>query len=212
MLDLQPIHSVLHLTRHSRFMSQSNIHANTIGLFYGSTTCYTEMAGEKIQAAIHATTGDDSRVHLHNIKDVALKRAEHYSILIFGISTWDFGELQEDWESQWDDIAQVDLTDKIVAIYGLGDQVGYPDWFQDAVGMLHEQLVPLGCHVIGHWPNQGYEFNTSKALTEDSSHFVGLSLDDETQYELTDARINEWTEQVLAEAEAVQAVLNDESA
>ena len=170
----------------------------SIGLFYGSTTCYTEMAAEKIQTALDALF-DEQVVALFNIKDVALSEAENFDILIFGISTWDFGELQEDWESHWDDIKTLNLEGKTVALFGLGDQVGYEDWFQDALGMLHDELLVLGCRVIGYWPNEGYEFAASKALTEDKSHFVGLSLDDENQYDLTDDRISSWTEQLLSD-------------
>ncbi|WP_416307806.1 flavodoxin FldB [Neptunicella sp. SCSIO 80796] len=166
--------------------------AATIGLFYGSTTCYTEMAAEKIQQAL-----GQELVDLHNIKEVALSLAEQYDVLIFGISTWDFGELQEDWESHWDDIRSLDLANKTVALYGMGDQTGYAEWFQDALGLLHDELVLLDCQIIGYWPNQNYEFIASKALTEDRTHFVGLSLDDENQYDLTDARIEQWTEQLL---------------
>lgn len=174
--------------------------ANQIGLFYGSTTCYTEMAAEKIQAAL----GNDL-VDLHNIKDVSLSRTSDYPILILGISTWDFGELQEDWESQWQDIADLDLSGKIIALFGLGDQIGYTDWFQDALGLLHDQLLPKDCHIIGYWPNQGYDFATSKALTEDKQHFVGLSLDDENQYDLSEERIAQWTHQLLDEVDALVA-------
>ena len=142
-----------------------------IGLFYGSTTCYTEMAAEKIQAAL----GEDL-VELNNIKDIPLTNTENYDILIFGISTWDYGELQEDWESHWAETADLNLAGKVVALYGMGDQVGYAEWFQDALGMLHEHLIPSGCHFIGTWPNQGYEFTASKALTVDHSQFVGLSI------------------------------------
>ena len=163
-----------------------------IGLFYGSTTCYTEMAAEKIQQAL-----GEELVALHNIKDIPLKQAEQFDILIFGISTWDFGELQEDWESHWQEIAELNLKGKTVALFGMGDQVGYADWFQDALGLLHDELLVLGCNVIGYWPNEGYEFTASKALTEDKSHFVGLSLDDENQFELTDERIQLWTTQLL---------------
>lgn len=165
-----------------------------IGLFYGSTTCYTEMAAEKIRAAL----GEDL-VAMHNIKDVPLKEAEQFDILILGISTWDFGELQEDWESQWSDIRALNLQGKIVALFGLGDQMGYADWYQDALGMLHDELLVLDCQFIGYWPNQGYEFTASKALTEDGSHFVGLALDDENQFEQTDQRINQWVDQLLDE-------------
>ena len=170
----------------------------SIGLFYGSTTCYTEMAAEKIQEALN-TLFDGPVVAVHNIKDVNLKEAEKFDLLIFGISTWDFGELQEDWESHWEDIKTLNLKDKTVALFGLGDQMGYADWFQDALGMLHDELAVLGCDFIGYWPNEGYEFIASKGLTEDQQHFVGLSLDDENQYDLTDARIEQWTHQLLEE-------------
>jgi flavodoxin II len=170
----------------------------SIGLFYGSTTCYTEMAAEKIQAQLNALFQAEV-VSIFNIKDVPLKRAEQFDILIFGISTWDFGELQEDWESHWEDIRDLHLSGKTVALFGLGDQLGYADWFQDALGMLHDELAVLGCHFIGYWPNEGYSFAVSKGLTEDGSHFVGLSLDDENQYDLTESRIEQWTDQLLHE-------------
>ncbi len=165
-----------------------------IALFYGSTTCYTEMAAEKIQAVI----GEDI-VELFNIKDVNLSDCLAYDIIIFGISTWDFGELQEDWESTWDDISSLALQGKTIALFGLGDQVGYGQWFQDALGMLHDELIPLGVTLIGYWPNDGYEFEQSKALTADGDYFVGLSLDDESQYELSEQRINQWCTQILEE-------------
>ncbi|AWL11007.1 Flavodoxin [Saliniradius amylolyticus] len=169
-----------------------------IGLFYGSSTCYTEMAAEKIQAQL-----GEELVDIHNIKDVPLKDAEGYDILIFGISTWDFGELQEDWESSWEDIRDLNLEGKVVALYGLGDQIGYTDWFQDALGMLHDELSILGVHFIGYWPNQGYEFAQSKALTEDGDYFVGLSLDDENQFEQTDDRIQQWVNQLVDEMQSI---------
>ena len=169
-----------------------------IGLFYGSTTCYTEMAAEKIQTQLNQVLGSDC-VSLFNIKDDNLSRTADFDILIFGISTWDFGEIQEDWESQWQDIQHLDLKDKIVALFGLGDQLGYADWFQDALGMLHDEVVAQQAIVVGYWPNEGYEFAESKALTADKSHFVGLSLDDENQYDQTDERIHQWCHQLIEE-------------
>ncbi|MDN3651873.1 flavodoxin FldB [Thalassotalea ponticola] len=169
-----------------------------IGLFYGSTTCYTEMAAEKIQATLGADLVD-----IHNIKDIPLNQCEQYDILIFGISTWDFGELQEDWESKWDDAAALNLNGKVVALFGLGDQEGYGQWFQDALGMLHDVVISCGAEIIGYWPNQGYQFSDSKALTDDSEYFVGLALDDETQYNHTDERIGQWCEQILGELQQI---------
>ncbi|WP_286265269.1 flavodoxin FldB [Thalassotalea atypica] len=165
-----------------------------IGLFYGSTTCYTEIAAEKIQATLGADIVD-----LHNIKDVNLSLSLEYDFLIYGISTWDYGELQEDWESHWQDIASLDLSGKIIALYGMGDQVGYTDWFQDALGMLHDEILPLGADIIGYWPNDEYEFAKSKALAEGNEFFVGLALDEDNQYALSEQRIEAWCDQILSE-------------
>ncbi|MDP5292129.1 flavodoxin FldB [Oceanimonas sp. CHS3-5] len=169
-----------------------------IGLFYGSTTCYTEIAAEKIREQLGAELVD-----LHNIRDVPLARAQDYPILILGISTWDFGELQEDWESHWDDIDTLNLEGHVVALFGMGDQLGYGEWFQDALGMLHDKVVARGASVVGYWPNQGYEFEASKALTEDGKYFVGLSLDEANQYDDTDPRIETWVAQILDEIAAL---------
>ena len=165
-----------------------------IGLFYGSSTCYTEMAGEKIRAQI----GEDL-VDCHNIADQPLNQALFYDYLILGIPTWDYGELQEDWEEIWDELDELDLQGKKVALFGLGDQVGYPEWFLDAMGYLHSKILSRGALPCGYWPVDGYEFEESKALTPDGQQFVGLALDDENEFELSDERIASWCQQVLGE-------------
>lgn len=91
-----------------------------IGLFYGSSTCYTEMAAEKIRDII-----GPELVTLHNLKDDAVALMEQYDVLILGIPTWDFGEIQEDWEAIWDQLDSVNFEGKIIAMYGMGDQLGY---------------------------------------------------------------------------------------
>ena len=144
-----------------------------IGLFYGSTTCYTEMAGEKIRDAINSKLGGNN-VRMHDISDQSVHMMTQYKFLILGIPTWDFGELQEDWESNWDEIDKIALTGSKVALYGLGDQIGYPEWFQDALGYLWVKVVAQGAETVGLWPNQGYKFESSAALTQDKSMFVGL--------------------------------------
>ncbi|RJX70734.1 flavodoxin FldB [Vibrio sinensis] len=165
-----------------------------IGLFYGSTTCYTEMAAEKMRAII-----GENLVDIHNVKESPLSLMTGYDLLILGISTWDFGEIQEDWNELWDQIGGVSLEGKTVALFGLGDQEGYGEWYLDAMGMLHDELLKTGANLIGYWPTDGYEFDASKAVTEDGSLFVGLALDEDSQYELSDERIATWIEQILLE-------------
>ncbi|WP_045861368.1 flavodoxin FldB [Teredinibacter purpureus] len=163
-----------------------------IALFYGSSTCYTEMAGEKIRQHI-----GDNRVDIFNIAIEPIATALYYDRIIMGIPTWDYGELQEDWEEIWDELDDLNFDGKRIALYGLGDQVGYPEWFLDAMGFLYHKLQKQGATLVGLWPNQGYEFEASKALTDDEQYFVGLALDEENEFGLTDDRINTWCGQVL---------------
>ena len=168
-----------------------------IGLFYGSSTCYTQMVAEKIQALLGADL-----VTLHNLKETPVQTMVQYDALIFGISTWDFGEIQEDWQANWDAIDQVKLGGKQIALFGLGDQQGYGEWFLDAMGLLHDKLLLQGCQMVGYWPNEGYQFEASKALVDEGRYFVGLALDETSQYQLTDERLARWLPQVLDEFSA----------
>ncbi|MCS3431156.1 flavodoxin FldB [Klebsiella sp. BIGb0407] len=165
-----------------------------IGLFYGSSTCYTEMAAEKIRDIIGSEI-----ITLHNLKDDSPALMEQYDALILGIPTWDFGELQEDWEAVWEQLDNLHLTGKPVALFGMGDQLGYGEWFLDALGMLHDKLAPAGVHFIGYWPTEGYEFTSKIPVTADGTLFVGLALDETNQYDLSDERLENWCEQILGE-------------
>ncbi|MDO3388187.1 flavodoxin FldB [Gilvimarinus sp. SDUM040013] len=165
-----------------------------IALFYGSSTCYTEMAGEKIRQIL-----GEAKVDVFNIADTPIVEAEFYDCVILGIPTWDYGELQEDWDEIWDDLDHINWQGKKVALYGLGDQIGYPEWFLDAMGYLHAKVVKLGAIACGYWPNQGYDFETSKALINDDQQFVGLALDDENEFDLSEQRITTWCAQITHE-------------
>ena len=170
-----------------------------IGLFYGSTTCYTEIIAEKIQAEM----ADEHTVELFNVKTDDLCKINDYQVLILGISTWDYGELQEDWGNIWDTLSDINVKDKVIALYGLGDQEGYSEWFIDAVGMLHDELLPQSPQFIGYWPTEGYEFIASKALVENEDLFVGLAIDEDSQYEKTDLRVKQWCDQISAEIQDI---------
>jgi len=170
-----------------------------IGLFYGSTTCYTEIAAEKIRDAILVCSKQSLQVDLFDIAHHPLALVNDYRWLILGIPTWDYGELEENWENVWSDIDDVNWQDKTVALYGLGDQLGYPDWFQDAMGYLQTKISSLGAHCIGQWPNLGYNYTHSKALTEDGKYFVGLALDEDSAFDLSEGRITTWCQQITDE-------------
>ena len=165
-----------------------------IGLFFGSDEGNTESVAARIQARF----GEDV-VDVFDVADVTQLEFADYQRFIFAIPTWDFGQIQSDWEEFWDDVSQVDFTGKTVAFVGLGDQFGYGDYFLDAMGMLHDVVVANGARVVGHWPVEGYEFDASKALDKAGTHFVGLAIDEDQQEDLTTERLNQWCQQIARE-------------
>ena len=114
-----------------------------IGLFYGSSTSHTDYVAYDIQSTIAAQLGADA-IAIHNVGNTDLSEMLGYSFLILGIPTWDIGQLQADWDIKWSDLEALDLSGHKVAIFGLGDQYGYPDTFQDAAGFLAETVLALG--------------------------------------------------------------------
>lgn len=165
-----------------------------LGLFFGSDEGNTEGIAYRIQRRL----GEDV-VDVYDIADVTQMEFTNYDKIILGISTWDFGQIQSDWEEFWGDVSEVDFSGKTVAFFGLGDQFGYGDFFLDAMGMLHDVVEQNGAKIIGHWPTEGYEFEASKAATEDKSAFIGLGLDEDQQPELTTDRLNRWCKQIHQE-------------
>ena len=159
-----------------------------IAIFFGSTTGNTAEVAEQIAELL------PYECDVYDLADTPITTANNYSSIIFGISTWDFGELQEDWDDQWANVDDLALAGKTVALFGLGDQLGYGEWFVDAMGILHDKLAEQGARFIGQWPNEGYDFEASKALTANQSHFVGLALDQDTQRSETDERIEAWVQ------------------
>ena len=165
-----------------------------IGLFYGSTTGKTEVAAEAIQEAL----GSEEIVVLHEIADVTDSDFADYERIIIACPTWYIGGLQADWEGFYEDnLDNIDFNGKKVAYFGTGDQVGYADNFQDAMGILEEKISGLGGETVGHWSTESYEPEASKA--DKGGKFVDLALDEDNQSELTDERIESWTTQLKSE-------------
>lgn len=165
-----------------------------IGLFFGSDEGSTEAVAYRIQQRL----GEDV-VDVYDVADVTQLEFAQYEGLILGISTWDFGQIQSDWDEFWDDISAVPFAGKTVALYGLGDQFGYGDFFVDAMGMLHDVVVSNGARIVGHWSSEGYEYDASKAQIPGQAMLVGLALDEDQQEELTKERLDSWCQQIHRE-------------
>jgi flavodoxin I len=163
-----------------------------VGLFYGTQTGKTESVAEMIRDEF----GGDV-VTLHDISQADAADFDEYQYLILGCPTWNIGELQSDWEGFFPELDGIDFNGKVVAYFGTGDQMGYADNFQDAIGILEEKISEQGGKTVGYWPTDGYDFNESKALK--NGKFVGLAIDEDNQSDLTDDRIKAWVGQLKTE-------------
>lgn len=155
-----------------------------IGIFFGSTEGNTE----RVVTQIVEFLGDDAE--LHNVNSSTAEDMQEYDYLILACPTWEIGRLQEDWDSFIDEIENVDYAGKKITYVGLGDADGYPDTFQDALGIIHDRIKDKGATFVGAWPTDGYNFNASKGVVD--GKFLGLVLDEDNQKDLTPARIEKW--------------------
>lgn len=162
-----------------------------IGLFYGTSTGRTKRVAELIKKEF----GEKS-IDLFNIKDTKPEDILKYDNLIFGTSAWGVGDMQDDWEIFIDSVVELDLSNKKIALYGLGDQVEYPGSFVDGLGTLYCRM-PEKNNIVGFFPTEGYKYYFSSA--EKDGKFVGLPIDEDTQKRLTAGRVKKWTTQLQQE-------------
>ena len=163
-----------------------------IKLIYGSDTGNTELVTEDLVKLL-------DNIEVTTVADLTPEDWE-YDNFILGIPTWYDGELQSDWEEYFDEFKTIDFTGKKVAIFGLGDQLGYEEWFCDGIGILAKEILKNGGTVIGYTTkDKSYDFETTpKSIIKDDM-FYGLCIDEDNQGELTQERLKNWVEQLKLE-------------
>ncbi|MGB1296516.1 MAG: flavodoxin [Flavobacteriales bacterium] len=164
-----------------------------IGLFFGSDTGNTEEVANKIQATI----GED-KVEIHDMYEVEVSTFDQYDQIILGLSTWHDGQLQSDWDSFFEDFKTVDFSGKTIALFGLGDQYVYSEYFVDGIGIVAKEVLANGGKIVGKWSTEGYEHTESKGEME-KGFFVGLAIDEDNQFDESDERIEKWVAQITEE-------------
>ncbi|WP_343191951.1 flavodoxin FldA [Buchnera aphidicola] len=164
-----------------------------IGIFFGSDTGNTE----KIAKLIHKFIGINL-CKLYDIEYVTKKDLEVCDVLILGIPTWYYGELQCDWDNFLPIFKTIDFNNKIIALFGCGDQSDYTEYFCDAIGIIYNIVKSKGAKIIGQWPIKGYTFESSKAV-KNSEFFYGLVIDEDRQPEKSEKRTKIWVNQIKNE-------------
>jgi len=171
------------------------------GIIFGTDTGKTR----KIAKQIFKSLDSDDVAKPININRCSVEDLLQFDNLIIGTPTLGEGELpglsvdceSESWEEIAGELEEADFSGKTIALYGLGDQEGYPDEFVDALGELYDIFSATGATLVGRWPNSGYKFNNSSAL--DGDEFVGLVLDLDNQSNLTEERLTQWLTSIKPE-------------
>lgn len=161
----------------------------------------TEEAAELVADALTARLGYP--VPCRDVSWFDLAELSHFDLVVLGACTWNIGQLPYGWSDKLAELARLDLIGKHVALFGTGDQLGYPETYLDALGLVADAARRAGARLLGYWPTEGYDFTASLAL--EGRHFVGLALDDDNQALLTPARIGTWVQQVLDEMTGIGA-------
>lgn len=110
-----------------------------VHVIFGSTTGMTEMIANRLAAdlgttAINVGTADSS--------------AFDAEVLVLGTSTWGLGDLQDDWMTKLDSV-KTTFAGKKVAVFGLGDNMGFADTFCAAADTLATTAKEVGATLIG---------------------------------------------------------------
>ena len=162
-----------------------------IKLIYGSDTGNTELVTEDLVKLL-------DNIEVTTVADLTPEDWDHDKFIL-GIPTWYDGELQSDWEDYFEEFKTIDFKGKVIALLGLGDQIGYDEWFCDGIGILAEVIIKNGGQVIGFTEkDDSYEFEDSKALVDDDTLY-GLAIDEDNQPELTQERLQKWVGDIKEE-------------
>lgn len=151
---------------------------------------------KKVAEKVIEAFGKDE-IQAINAEELTTKVFEEYNNFILSAPTWFDGELPNYWDEFIPELEEMDLKNKTFAVFGLGDQKGYPENFCDAIGILVEVLESCGAKIVGKIPAEGYTFESSRAQRGDI--FVGLPLDQENQGRLTSDRVAKWVAQLKNE-------------
>lgn len=170
-----------------------------IGLFYWPRGGNVESCARRIAQKL----GEKFVIDLYSLDSIQNVDLPYYDLVIVGGSTtgadtWEKATGNNLWFDFFRRLTHARLDGKPVAIFGLGDQILYPDHFVDGMKLIKKEFDRVGARLIGRWPTEGYDFTGSESVED--GKFIGLALDEDQQPELTDQRIEKWIKQIISEA------------
>ncbi len=159
------------------------------GIFYSFRSHKTKQQVKKMIKHL-----DEKKVEEVDVDKANHKDFDKFDNYIFAVPTWFDGELPNYWDEFLPTIEEDTLKGKKFALFGGGDQKGYPENFVDGLGIMAEFIEKRDGKIVGFTSTKGYDFESSRA--QRGNKFVGLALDIENQAALTEERIDNWVKEV----------------
>lgn len=118
---------------------------NDILVLYTSITGNTKTMADEIISTLHK---ENYQVDVKRFEDEEIAASDllHYKAIFIGVYTWSAGDVPLDAEVFFDDLVELDLTDKIVSVFGSADS-SY-EQYGTAVELFFNQAKKLGAHMI----------------------------------------------------------------
>ena len=161
-------------------------------IIYSFNTKKTSKVAVQLQEGFN-----DPAIEMINAEEITEDLFLSFDRIIMGVATWFDGELPNFWDEFVPALEDMDLAGKKFALFGLGDQKGYPENFLDGVGIMAEILEAQGATLVGLTSTEGYTFESSRALRNDQ--FLGLAIDYENQGSMNNQRVASWIDQLRKE-------------
>jgi len=113
-----------------------------VSVIFGSTTGNTEKVAEIIKEQIE---GDVTLCDVTKATDEMIRKAD---LVLFGSSTWGYGELQDDFQDYYDNMSSDLLDGKLVAVFGCGDMESFEDVFCNATELIKTKAEGCGAKIV----------------------------------------------------------------
>ncbi len=141
----------------------------------------------------------EQQVYMAHLAEFDSKMINDFDAFIFGCATigaevWQDATANNKWNEFFVKTEKISFKGKQFALFGLGDQVLYPDNFVDSLGILKSEIEKRGGDLLGQWPIEGYTFTGSEGAAD--GMFFGLALDEDQQANLSPGRIAKWVSQL----------------
>jgi flavodoxin I len=158
-----------------------------IALIYSFHTAKTTQVAKRIFEAFEKDIIEE--LNAEEITNDAFIKFDNF---ILGVPTWFDGELPNYWDEFLPDLKELNLKGKKAAVFGNGDQNGYPENFVDGLGIMAEILEKCGATIVGHTSAEGYTFEKSRAIK--NNRFMGLAIDFENQAKQIPEKVSAWVD------------------